>query len=176
MITQTAEYALRVVVFLATLRGTPATIRQIAAATRVPEGYLAKILRNLGRARLVRSQRGLHGGSVLARDPRALSVYDVVDTVSPLPRIRECPLELPAHGTNLCPLHRRLDQAAALVEQALRDSTIADLLAEPTTSIPLGELGTSDAAATRAAELTFPVARPVPLTISKTNRRSPNGG
>lgn len=172
MITQTAEYALRVVVFIAALRGAPATIRQIAAATRVPEGYLAKILRNLSRARLVRSQRGLHGGSVLARDPAGLSVYDVVEAVAPLPRIRECPLGLEAHGTTLCPLHRRLDQATALVEQAFRDSTIADLLAESTTSIALADVGTDPAAATRAAEQAFPVNRPVPLTIPKPKRRA----
>src|SRR4051794_36584018 len=111
MFSQTAEYALRVVVFLGTLRGEPATTSQIAAATRVPEGYLAKIIQSLSRARIVRSQRGRGGGSVLGRDPSELTVYDVVDVVAPLPRIRTCPLQLDSHGTNLCALHRRLDNA-----------------------------------------------------------------
>ena len=166
MFSQTTEYALRVVVFLATLRDTPATTRQIAAATRVPEGYLSKILQVLGRAGLIKAQRGLHGGSVLARDPAELSVYDIVEATGPLPRIKVCPLELSSHGTNLCPLHRRLDDAMAMVEKALRESKLSDLLAAPTTSIPLGELGTSAAAATRAAEAAFPVKRRAQLTVS----------
>jgi Rrf2 family nitric oxide-sensitive transcriptional repressor len=171
MFSLTTEYALRVVVFLATLRGTPATTRQIAAATRVPEGYLSKILQNLGRAGLIKAQRGLHGGSTLARNPKELSIYDVVEATGPLPRIKTCPLELPSHGTNLCPLHKRLDDAMAMVERALRDSCVADLLAEPTTSIPLGELGASAAAATRAAEAVFPVKRPTKLTVSARSSR-----
>src|SRR6185503_14505620 len=128
MFSQTAEYALRVVVFLGTLRGQPATTSQIAAATRVPQGYLSKILQSLSRAGIVHSQRGLGGGPVLARDPAQLTVYDVVEVIAPLPRIHTCPLDLVSHGTTLCPLHRRLDNALAMVEQAFRDSTIADLL------------------------------------------------
>lgn len=168
MISQTAEYALRMVVFLATVRDRPATTRQIAAATRVPEGYLAKIVQSLSRAGLIRSQRGLHGGSVLARDPAEISVYDVVQAVSPIPRIRTCPLHLPAHGANLCPLHKRLDDAAAAVEQAFRASSIAELLSEQTASIPLGDLAENAAAATRAAEAVFAVKpKPVMPTISR---------
>jgi hypothetical protein len=34
-------------------------------------------------------------------------------------------------------MHRRLDDAMAMVEQAFRRSTVAELLAEPTTSKPL---------------------------------------
>ena len=62
MLSQTAEYALRVVVFLASREDNPATIAQIAAATQVPQGYLAKVLQSLARAGLTKSQRGLHGG------------------------------------------------------------------------------------------------------------------
>jgi len=170
MFSQTAEYALRVVVFLGALRGEPATTSQIAAATRVPHGYLSKILRNLARAGIVRSQRGLGGGSVLARDPSEFTVYDVVMVIAPLARIPTCPLGLESHGATLCPLHRRLDSALAMVEQAFRDSTIADLLAEPTASIPLANLERSAAAATRAAEAAFPVGQPV--TINLRNRSS----
>jgi Rrf2 family protein len=174
MFSQTAEYALRVVVFLGTLRGEPATTVQIAAATRVPAGYLSKILQSLARAKLVLSQRGLHGGSVLGRDPASISVYDVVTAISPLPRIQTCPLGLVSHGTNLCPVHRRLDDAVAMVEKSFRESSIADLLTQATTSIPLVELPSNPAAATRAAEAAFPVeTRPKPAARPKRGSRKP---
>jgi Rrf2 family protein len=165
VLSQTAEYALRVVVFLGTLGKQAATTAQIAAATRVPAGYLAKILQSLSRAGIVRSQRGLGGGSCLARDAKDLSVHDVVSAIAPVPRIRTCPLGLESHGTRLCPLHRRLDSAMELVEQAFRLSTIADLVAEPTESIPLLDVERNPAAATRAAELAFPVEQRVDLKI-----------
>ena len=137
MITITTEYALRTIVFLATRGDNPATTQQIADATRVPFGYLSKVLQSLNRAGLINSQRGLHGGSTLARPPERINVLSVLDAVGPLQRIKSCPLGLKSHGVNLCALHRRLDDAMAMVEAAFRASTIADLLAEKGPSIPL---------------------------------------
>ena len=48
-----------------------------------------------------------------------------------------CPLGLAAHGKRLCPLHRRLDNALAEMEKAFAASTLAEILAEPTKSVPL---------------------------------------
>jgi len=137
MISQTAEYALRAIVHLATEPTTAQTTRQIAEKTGVPSPYLAKVMKSLARAGLVRPQRGLHGGFRLNRAPEAVSIYEVVQAVDPLTRIHTCPLGIAAHGTNLCPLHRRLDDAMALVEQAFKSSSLAELLAEPSASRPL---------------------------------------
>ncbi|MCL6503074.1 MAG: Rrf2 family transcriptional regulator [Pirellulales bacterium] len=137
MISQTAEYALRAVVYLADHADRPHTAREIAKASHVPLGYLSKVLQELVRAGLVASQRGLHGGFRLARSPAKLTVWDVIQAVDPIRRIRTCPLGLKAHGANLCPMHHRLDQAMAMVEEAFRSSTVAELLAEPTSSKPL---------------------------------------
>jgi DNA-binding IscR family transcriptional regulator len=73
----------------------------------------------------------------LARPPEEVTILEVVTAVDPIPRIRTCPLGLATHGTHLCPLHRRVDNALALVEEAFGASTLAEVLAEPTTSIPL---------------------------------------
>ncbi len=130
MISQTAEYALRAIVYLADQNETPHTTQQIAEVTHVPAGYLAKVMQALSRAGLVHAQRGLHGGFTLAHPATELTVLDVVQAVDPLHRITACPLGLKGHQA-LCPLHRRLDNAVAMVEEALKKSTIAELLAEP---------------------------------------------
>jgi Rrf2 family protein len=130
MFSQTAEYALRAVVYLASQEGTPRTTQEIAQATRVPTGYLSKVMQGLGRKHLVQSQRGLHGGFILSRPSDELTVLDVIEAVDPIRRIRSCPLGIKGH-INLCPLHRRLDNAMKLVEDALRKTTIAELLTEP---------------------------------------------
>ena len=139
MLSQTTEYALRIVVQLASQGAEPVTIPELARTTRIPSGYLAKVLRQLSRAGLVHSQRGPNGGSVLLRPPEELTVLDVVQAVDPLKRIEVCPLGLRGHGANLCPLHRRLDQAVATVETAFRNSSVADLLGDPRGSRPLCE-------------------------------------
>ncbi len=137
MISQTSEYALRAIVWLAGHPDSALTTRQIADATQVPAGYLSKVMQALGRAGLVQSQRGLHGGFALTRPPQKLTVLDVVNAVDPLPRIHRCPLGIRAHGARLCPLHRRLDEAADLVEKTFRQSTVSELLTEPSGSPPL---------------------------------------
>jgi Rrf2 family protein len=137
MISQTVDYALRAVVYLADQGEAARTIQQIAAVTKVPPPYLSKVMQNLGRAGLVHSQRGLHGGFTLARRPTELTIWEVVQAVEPLQRIRECPLGLAAHRLRLCPLHKRLDDALATIERAFRETTVAEVLAEPSTSRPL---------------------------------------
>jgi len=138
MFSQTLEYALRVIVYLAGESG-PTTTSKIAIATRVPESYLAKVIQELRRGGLILAQRGLHGGSTLARPPEAITLFDVAQAIDPLPRITTCPLGLVSHGTRLCAVHQRLDEAMGHVERVFRTSTIAELLSRPTSSKPLCE-------------------------------------
>ena len=140
LIPKTAEYALRAVVWLADSHGDALPREAIALGTRVPPGYLSKVLNALRRAGILRSLPGRGGGFALTRPPESISVLEVVNAVSPLQRIRVCPLGLETHGQRLCALHRRLDLALASVEEAFAGSSIADILAQPTESPALCEL------------------------------------
>jgi Rrf2 family nitric oxide-sensitive transcriptional repressor len=131
MISQTAEYALRAIVFIADHPDQAHTADAIAQGTKVPVGYLAKIMQILTKAGLVTSQRGLYGGFTLKREPRELTVYDVVQCIDPIHRIHSCPLELEDHGSGLCPLHRTLDNALAVIETQFKKMTVHQLLNQP---------------------------------------------
>jgi Rrf2 family protein len=144
MLSQTAEYALRAVVFLADHVGEPTTTETIAEGTKVPVGYLAKIMQGLSRARLVTSQRGLYGGFVLSRSAKELTVYDVVQATDPILRITSCPLGLEGHGSNLCPLHRGLDNAMGAVEMTFKKMTVHQMLNTPQSNRPLCGFPRSD--------------------------------
>lgn len=139
MFSQTVEYSLRAVCFLASQAPEARTTEEVATATKVPRAYLSKVLQALGRAGLVHSQRGLGGGMTLTKEPKNLTILEVVNAVEPIQRIRTCPLGLTSHGMRLCPLHRRLDNALAMVEKAFGGTTLAEVLAEPTKSVPLCE-------------------------------------
>ena len=137
MISPTAEYALRALVYLAANEKTM-TGKSIAEGTKVPTDYLSKIMQSLTKAKLVKSQRGLHGGFTLTRDPREITLLDVVTTFDTIERIHSCPLGLEDHCEQLCPLHQNLDAVNARVESQLSSLTIAKLLKDrKNTSVPL---------------------------------------
>lgn len=139
MFSQTAEYALRAVVVLATGGDKPGTAQDIAAQSQVPQDYLIKVLQSLAKAGLVSAQRGRGGGFLLTRLPEEITVLDVITAVDPLRRIKHCPLGLNAHSTHLCPLHRKLDDAIRSVEEAFASTTIEQLLSDPSPIRPLRE-------------------------------------
>jgi len=129
MISQTIEYALRAMSHLSTLgEDRAANSETIAEHTRVPHGYLSKIMRDLVVGGLVVSRRGPNGGFVLARPAASISILDVVNAVDPISRIKRCPLGNPDH-IQLCPLHKRLDDALQTIEQQFRATTLEDLQA-----------------------------------------------
>lgn len=137
VLSQTVEYALRAATFLAMAPKDSRTVDQIAAATHVPVAYLAKVLQELVRKEIVVSRRGAGGGFTLARAPKSLRILEIVQAVDPIQRITTCPLGLESHGKRLCPLHRRLDNALATMEEAFGATTLAEVLAEPSKSVPL---------------------------------------
>ena len=130
MISQTVEYALRAVVTIAQHEGHACTAQQISEITQVPAPYLSKLMQGLVRCGIAVSQRGLHGGFTLSKNPSDLTIWEVIEAVEPIKRIRQCPLDIKSHNSILCPLHKKLDQALASVEQQFRAVTVADILAE----------------------------------------------
>lgn len=151
-VSQTAEYALRAVVWLAQNPGEPQTTQQLAAGTKVSVSYLPKVLQPLGRAGILTSQRGINGGYTLERDPEGLSLLDIVSCVDPIQRLTRCPLRLSGHAGVLCPLHQALDDAMADVQDHFEKTTIASLLHKDAKVPPLCDVSKLTAAAVGAGK------------------------
>ena len=128
MLSTTAEYALRIMIFLTESEGESAISDSIAEATKVSPDYAVKVLQLLGRAKLVRGQRGRRGGFRLACDPDVTTLLDVVDAIDPLERITTCPLGRESHRRRLCPLHSRLDEVIQLLQDSLREMTLQSVV------------------------------------------------
>lgn len=140
MFSQTAEYALRTVVYLSEQAPLAQTTDQIAVNTLVPKPYLSKVIQGLCRANIVQAKRGIGGGVALVKTPSDLTILDVINAVEPIVRIRECPLALKTHGEHLCPLHRQMDETLAMIETTFQGTTLAEILDEPTSSRPLCDI------------------------------------
>jgi len=138
MLSKTAEYALRAVALLASQPGQPAAAELMAEKTKIPRRYLQRVLQDLVAANLLTSRPGPGGGYESTRSAKDVSILQVVNAVSPLERIRHCPLGLKTH-TTLCPLHAELDKAYAATEQAFAGVTMQDVLDSTDRVIPLCE-------------------------------------
>jgi Rrf2 family protein len=132
VITKTGLHAVRAMVALARLpEGAYAGAASIAREIGAPPNYLSKLLQTLAREGLVRSQKGLGGGFQLARDPRQISLLDVVRPLEQVSRWsgcvlghRDCSDEAP------CAIHHRWKQVRLGYLRMLDMTTVADLLAK----------------------------------------------
>jgi Rrf2 family transcriptional regulator, nitric oxide-sensitive transcriptional repressor len=150
MLSKTADYALRTVACLARDVGEAARADVLAEQTQVPRRYLNKVLKDLVQAGLVLSRPGPGGGYSLAASADEITILDVVNAVAPLERIRHCPLGLPSH-TNLCPVHKELDKAYAVTEEAFSKVTMGQLLRSDSRTIPLCDVSVQCAPAQSSA-------------------------
>lgn len=149
MLSARSRYALRALSHLAEHDFQPRTTEQIAADAGLPLPTLAKILQQLNRAGIVKTQRGSGGGVCLARHPEELSVLEIIEAIEPLDRHAHPP------GDPLCPcLNRRLASVQSLIDRVLRETTIAELLPghdrrDSSTPTPLDRLLTRIATLTK---------------------------
>ena len=127
MISSTATYALRAVVYLAGQPERYVNRAEISNATLVPHEYLLKVLNQLDHADLVGSRRGPGGGYRLRKPGDKLTALEVVLAVNTIPKITECPLDI-VGNPQLRPLHQLLDDVSGLVEEAFAKTKISDLM------------------------------------------------
>ena len=142
-ISQTIEYALRAVVWLAEHPGQTQTTQTIADACHAPPSYLAKVLQSLVRGGIVSAQRGPGGGFSLEREPETLSLLSVIHAVEPAHKPAACPIGLVEHREVCCPLHRILAKALLACDKVLEEHKLVELVGQ-------GCLGNGAARAMRA--------------------------
>ena len=128
-ITRAADYAVRVVVHLASLPpGAIVRRPDIAKATNVAGSFLSKVLQQLAQAGIVSSQRGAGGGFQLAVPGDALSVLDVVEAMEGPIRLNTCLEAGPScERKESCPAHEVWIEAQAALKQVLRQALVGDL-------------------------------------------------
>jgi Rrf2 family iron-sulfur cluster assembly transcriptional regulator len=131
MLSQTAEYALRTVLYLAD-RDDDRLIGadELADVLGVPRNYLSKTLHRLTRERILASARGKGGGFRLAMDPRRLTLLQVVEPFDAISAERRCLLGRPAcDDRHPCPAHHRWKAVSTQLADFFRKTTVAELIA-----------------------------------------------
>ena len=146
LLTRRACYGLLAVQHLAEHAGEGSfTANGLAEFHGLPYEALAKILQRLATAGVLLSHHGIKGGDTLARDPRCISVFDVI-------KASEEPRRSGIHGEhgrhrNSVPGYHALCRVSQVVEDMLRELTIEDI--EEKASCPAGL--SRDASSVRAS-------------------------
>ena len=90
-ITRQADYAVRAVLYLSRL-GTSqrAATSEVAEEQHIPPSFLAKIISQLSIAGLLHTSRGARGGVTLAREPKDITLLEVVEAIDGPIQLNEC--------------------------------------------------------------------------------------
>ncbi|MFZ5910711.1 MAG: RrF2 family transcriptional regulator [Chloroflexota bacterium] len=132
------EYGLRAMIYLANTQlrtpGAMAQIKDIAESEKIPAKYLEQILLALKNAGLLNSRMGIGGGYYLARQPKEISLSQIVRVLDgPLAPIR-CvsqmayePCGCPDERT--CGLRMVMGDVRNAIANILENTTLADVTA-----------------------------------------------
>jgi Rrf2 family protein len=128
MLSQTAEYALRTVVFLADRGDAPGRIDEIAAALEIPRNYLSKVLHRLAQESILVSARGQRGGFRLASPAERIRLLDVIEPFDHIGDQRRCLLGRDVcSDQRACEAHEAWKDVGARVAAFFAGTTVADL-------------------------------------------------
>ncbi|MDA8384466.1 MAG: Rrf2 family transcriptional regulator [Betaproteobacteria bacterium] len=128
-LTRFTDYSLRVLIYLAAHPARLATIPEVAAAHRISQNHLMKVVHQLGLQGFIATQRGKGGGMRLARPPEEIRLGDVVRAMEENMALAEC-FDLGTQGCALlpgCGLKGVLLEARANFLATLDRYTLADI-------------------------------------------------
>lgn len=125
------DYALRMLIYLATHDGRQATIAEVADRYGISQHHLTKVAHQLGQAGFIATTRGKGGGLRLGRDPAEISLGAVVRFSEPDMDLVPCFNQAEGAGCAIAPacgLPSILDQARGAFLGVLDRHSLADVV------------------------------------------------
>lgn len=102
--------------------------RQVAEAMEIPERYLTQILANLVAAGLLKATAGPDGGYELLKDPKEITLLQVVEAAEGPVSLERCVLRGGScEWVDTCPVHETWSRAQQGMTEVLATTTFADL-------------------------------------------------
>ena len=135
MLSNSCRYGIRAVIYIASQSSgdNKIGIKQISADLDLPTPFLAKILQQLARQKILSSSKGPHGGFSLLKDPRKITLLDIVNTIDGYDTFTNCVMH---HNTcegvemdgKHCPLHQDYEKSRKELIKLFSNRTIHDLV------------------------------------------------
>jgi Rrf2 family protein len=137
-LTRAADYAVRVMVYLATLPdGERALLPDLARVTEAPESFLSKVLQSLARAGLISSRRGKLGGFAVLPLGRQATMRQVIESIDGPICLNVCLNGSKAcDRKSTCPAHPVWARAQRAMLDVLMSVTVSSMAARTTPALP----------------------------------------
>lgn len=131
-LTRAAEYAIRCIIYLAKQgQGVLTSKNDIAERAEIPPHFLAKIAQDLAKAGLIEIRQGARGGFVLLKDPRNITLLEVVETMIGEINLNDCVARPSAcNALKACGVHQVWIKARNQLRETLREATFDQLIQE----------------------------------------------
>jgi len=128
-LTKAGEYGLRAVRYLVeNIDQERISIGDISINKKIPEPFLRKLFKPLVQQGIINSTRGVSGGVRLARNPKDITVLEVVEALEGPLALNECLLDDSAcEFLSECGMHDVWEEAQAAMAKVLRSRNLSDL-------------------------------------------------
>jgi len=133
MLSNACKYAIRSVLYLAinSSEKNKIGVKIIAEELETPQPFLAKLLQQLTRDRLVSSTKGPNGGFFLDADDKKNAIWDVVKSIDGTSKFDNCFLGLSkCDDKNPCPVHFIVSPFKQKILESFKDKTIEEYIIE----------------------------------------------
>lgn len=126
------EYALQAVMYLALKpTGERTSIRELTKKIQIPYHFLAKILQDLTYKGLLVSQKGPTGGFALAKLPKDITLFDIVEAIDGAGFTTNCVLGFPdCSEKNPCAVHEKWGEMREDLRAMLVGKNVAQMAKE----------------------------------------------
>jgi Rrf2 family iron-sulfur cluster assembly transcriptional regulator len=135
MLSNSCRYGIRAVIYLASqpLSNGMTGIKQISADLNLPTPFLAKILQQLAKQKILSSSKGPHGGFSLLKDPKKITLLDIVNTIDGTDIFTNCIMHNGSCDSvekehKKCPLHDDYEKIRTNLIKLFSNKTIYELV------------------------------------------------
>ncbi len=131
LITRASEYAILSLILLSKAK-TPQDSDRLSRELSISKSFLAKILQAMAKKDILKSFKGVHGGFVLAKDPKEISMLLIMSSVEgKAPAVFDCASsadDCPSDKANICSIWPFLNKLQGKIDSFLDELTLSDIL------------------------------------------------
>jgi len=135
MLSSSCKYGIRAVTYIASKQkaGEKIGIKQISEDLKLPTPFLAKILQLLAKQKILSSLKGPNGGFSLLKDPKDISIMDIIITIDGKDLFENCLLHNSTckcvdESKLACPLHKNYAAIRGNIIKLFKTNNIYDLV------------------------------------------------
>lgn len=130
MLSNSSKYALKAVLYLAlhTDENNKMMVKDISERINVPKAYIAKLLQELSKRKIISSTKGPKGGFYLNPSNRNETIIQIIEVIDGKKKMESCLLGLEdCDEQKPCPIHRLISPSRSKMIALLETKTINDL-------------------------------------------------